>query len=59
MQELLHGLLGCVMYAVTGGFLLSTYVDSDAALLEDDVRSAGIAMGVSGVDKELLLRCCC
>ncbi len=45
-------MLGCVLYAVSSGFLLSTYLDSvKVEQEEDEVRKAGIAMGVSFVQK--------
>ena len=42
----MHAVLGCLLFAVSGGFVLSTYVDSLAGA-DEEVRKAGIAMGVS------------
>ncbi len=52
-QELLHCFIGMVLFLVSGVFVLTTYRDPFA---EEEVRKAGIALGVTMLYHEFMLK---
>ena len=49
--ELLHSVIGSALYAISAGFVLSTYANGSATGSNDEAVEAGIALGVRVVLK--------